>query len=150
MKDRIISLMKHMGMTQKVFAAEICISEGALSSIFSGRTKPTLNTVNNIHERFPEVSMGWLIDGKGEMINSSAPDVGISAASEDGMLAGMSSSAIPIQPVATTQSAALPQMAPSLPFSYEDVKKLDKPARRIAEIRVFYDDGTFETFAGNS
>ena len=57
MKDRIISLMKHMGMSQKVFAAEICISEGALSSIFSGRTKPTLNTVNNIHERFPEVNM---------------------------------------------------------------------------------------------
>ena len=74
MKDRIIALMKNMGMSQKVFAAEICISEGALSSIFSGRTKPTLNTVNNIHERFPEVNMGWLIDGKGEMYNSVPSD----------------------------------------------------------------------------
>ena len=74
MKDRIIALMKNMGMSQKVFAAEICISEGALSSIFSGRTKPTLNTVNNIHERFPEVNMGWLIDGKGEMYNATSSD----------------------------------------------------------------------------
>ena len=26
-------------------------------------------------------------------------------------------------------------------------KNNDKPMRRIAEIRVFYDDGTFETFS---
>jgi hypothetical protein len=29
----------------------------------------------------------------------------------------------------------------------EVVKYLDKPQRRITEIRVFYDDGTYETFS---
>ena len=73
MKDRISALMKHMGMSQKDFANEICISPGTLSSIFSGRNKPTLNTLNNIHERFPEVNMDWLMNGKGEMFGSTAP-----------------------------------------------------------------------------
>lgn len=149
MKDRIISLMKNMGMSQKVFAAEICISEGALSSIFSGRTKPTLNTVNNIHERFPEVNMGWLIDGKGEMFNTAPTDSDKQDSVVADYSAGVPSGGIPVQPGFIVQPSVLPQAASPMPFSLEDGKKLDKPIRRIAEIRVFYDDGTFETFPGN-
>ena len=147
MKDRIISLMKRMGMSQKVFAAEICISEGALSSIFSGRTKPTLNTVNNIHERFPEVNMSWLIDGKGEMFSSAAPD-----AVQNGANEGVSANAapqmqgIPLQTSFVEQFSGAQQAASSASFPAAETKSFDKPTRRIAEIRVFYDDGTFETF----
>ena len=147
MKDRIATLMKHLGMSQKVFASEICISEGALSSIFSGRTKPTLNTVNNIHERFPEVNMGWLIDGKGEMFVSS-PSSAFPPAADAG------------QDAPATRQVAAPYATPGFaeaipgalhtpspqPFMQQPAKNLDKPARRITEIRVFYDDGTFETF----
>lgn len=150
MKDRIIALMKNMGMSQKVFAAEICISEGALSSIFSGRTKPTLNTVNNIHERFPEVNMGWLIDGKGEMYNSVPSDSNKQDASVSDFSGGVPAGGIPVQSGFPMQQNGLSQVAPPMPFSVEDGKKLDKPMRRIAEIRVFYDDGTFETFPGNA
>lgn len=150
MKDRIIALMKNMGMSQKVFAAEICISEGALSSIFSGRTKPTLNTVNNIHERFPEVNMGWLIDGKGEMYNSVPSDSDKRDANALDFSGGVPTGGIPVQSGFPVQQNGLSQVAPPMPFSVEDGKKLDKPMRRIAEIRVFYDDGTFETFPGNA
>lgn len=150
MKDRIIALMKNMGMSQKVFAAEICISEGALSSIFSGRTKPTLNTVNNIHERFPEVNMGWLIDGKGEMYNAASSDSDRRDANALDFSGGVPAGGIPVQSGFPVQQNGLSQVAPPMPFSVEDGKKLDKPMRRIAEIRVFYDDGTFETFPGNA
>ena len=148
MKDRIISLMKHMGMSQKVFAAEICISEGALSSIFSGRTKPTLNTVNNIHERFPEVNMSWLMDGKGEMFVSPSP----TAPNGDAVGAFPSSAAtqvpnIPIQPSFIEQFSGASQVPPQNPHIQFEGKNIDKPSRRISEIRVFYDDGTFETFS---
>ena len=144
MKDRISALMKHMGMSQKSFAAEICISEGALSSIFSGRTKPTLNTVNNIHERFPEVNMGWLMDGKGEMFSTSlqtTPSEG------DSSVVVPQVSGIPSYSSFMEQHAGLHQMPCQTPISTLDGKNIDKPLRRIAEIRVFYDDGTFETFS---
>ncbi|MFW5557571.1 MAG: helix-turn-helix domain-containing protein, partial [Prevotella sp.] len=45
MKDRIRLVMENQHQTQKVFANFIGMSEGALSSIFNGRTKPTLNIV---------------------------------------------------------------------------------------------------------
>lgn len=137
-------------MSQKVFAAEICISEGALSSIFSGRTKPTLNTVNNIHERFPEVNMGWLIDGKGEMYNAASSDSSKQDANVMDFSGVVPSGGVPVQPGFLVQPNVVPQAAPSAPYSAEDGKKLDKPTRRIAEIRVFYDDGTFETFPGKA
>ena len=148
MKDRIISLMKHMGMSQKVFAAEICISEGALSSIFSGRTKPTLNTVNNIHERFPEVNMGWLMDGKGEMFNSTASN-STQPDTNEGTSVNVSPqmTGIPIQASFMEQLVKPQQVSPQNPFSESETKNIDRPMRRIAEIRVFYDDGTFETFS---
>jgi hypothetical protein len=55
-----------------------------------------------------------------------------------------------MQPGVMMQQNGLAQAAPTMPFSVEDGKKLDKPMRRIAEIRVFYDDGTFETFPGKA
>ena len=145
MKDRIIALMKHMGMSQKNFAAEICISEGALSSIFSGRTKPTLNTVNNIHERFPEVNMGWLMDGKGEMFVSSPSSPMRQDASEEDLFPSAVQTSN--RPGYVEQHAGSQQAPLQTPFSMSDGKFVDKPFRRIAEIRVFYDDGTFETFS---
>ncbi len=147
MKDRISALMKHFGMSQKVFASEICISEGTLSSIFSGRNNVTLNTLNNIHERFPEVNMGWLMDGNGEMFNSpssaSAPNEAV-----DGTPSRTPSqpSGIAIQPGFIEQAASPMQSYPQSSPMMSEGKILDKPSRRIAEIRVFYDDGTFETF----
>ncbi len=35
-----------------------------------------------------------------------------------------------------------------VPVVREVVKYIDKPQRRITEIRIFFDDGTFETFPG--
>lgn len=149
MRDRIINLMKQLGMSQKNFAAEICISEGALSSIYSGRTKPTLNTITNIHERFPEVNLSWLVDGKGDMFVSAGSPSG---SADMGNLFSASNMSAPQadQPMASvTPQFAMPMGAPQAVYAPVDSKNFDKSARRIAEIRVFYDDGTFETFPGN-
>ena len=42
--------MKYQGMSQKEFASTLCIAEGTLSGIFTGRTRPTNNIVNAIHD----------------------------------------------------------------------------------------------------
>ena len=52
MKDRIKRLMESQHMTQQTFADFIGISSASLSSIFNGRTKPTLNTVEAIKGNF--------------------------------------------------------------------------------------------------
>lgn len=54
-------------MSQQTFALSIGMSPASLSSIFNGRTKPTLNIVEAIKDKIPKISTDWLIFGKGEM-----------------------------------------------------------------------------------
>ena len=148
MKERISALMKHMGMSQKDFAKEIRISPGTLSSIFSGRNKTTLNTLNNIHDRFPEVNMDWLMNGTGDMFVSSAPvSPQIEAGEGASSVTSFPASGLPLQPGFAEHLSGAQQMPPQTSNFALDGKIFDKQSRKIAEIRVFYDDGTFETFS---
>ena len=54
-------------MTQQTFAQSIGMSPASLSSIFNGRTKPTINIVEAIKNKIPKISTDWLMFGKGEM-----------------------------------------------------------------------------------
>ena len=137
MKDRIYQLMKYQGMSQKEFAATLCIAEGTLSGIFTGRTRPTNNIVNAIHECFPHISINWLMFGEGEMLLDGAPSQPSNSAS--GQTDLFSPGIAPSSEVNSTPSSA--------PQIQEVVKYIDKPQRKITEIRVFYDDGTFEAFS---
>ena len=148
MKDRISALMKHMGMSQKDFAKEIRISPGTLSSLFSGRNNASLNTLNNIHERFPEVNMDWLMNGNGEMFVSGAQVSSQIEANEGGQNGTVQQpTGLPIQPGFMDHLTGAQQMPPQTSVFPLEGKIFDKPSRRISEIRVFYDDGTFETFS---
>ena len=137
MKDRIYQLMKYQGMSQKEFAATLCIAEGTLSGIFTGRTRPTNNIVNAIHECFPHISINWLMFGEGDMLleGASSQDAGTTSEQTD-LFAGAASPSLEVN--------SSPSPAPQI---QEVVKYIDKPQRKITEIRVFYDDGTFETFS---
>ena len=137
MKDRIYQLMKYQGMSQKEFAATLCIAEGTLSGIFTGRTRPTNNIVNAIHECFPHISINWLMFGEGEMLLDGASSQSQDAAPAQADL---------FSPATAPSSDVVSTPSPS-PQIQEVVKYVDKPQRKITEIRVFYDDGTFETFS---
>ena len=61
MKDRIKQIMESKHMTQQVFAQFIDMSPASLSSIFNGRTKPTLNIVEAIKRKIPDINTNWLL-----------------------------------------------------------------------------------------
>ena len=67
MKDRIRQIMESQHMTQQVFADYIGVGAATLSSIFNGRTRPTLNIVEAIKKKIPNISTDWLMFGSGDM-----------------------------------------------------------------------------------
>ena len=67
MKDRIKKIMESQHMTQQVFAEFINIAPATLSSIFTGRTQPTLKIVDAIKSKLPDISTDWLMFGNGQM-----------------------------------------------------------------------------------
>ena len=71
-KDRIRIIMEDQHMTQQVFADFLQQSPATLSSIFNGRTRPTLNIIDSIKTKIPDISIEWLLYGK--MVAGSGAD----------------------------------------------------------------------------
>lgn len=166
MKDRILQIMRKENMSQQEFAKAIEVSPASLSNIFNGRTNPTNNHVSAIHHHFPDININWLMFGEGSMYVSD----GLSGQEQADTASGDSSSS-PSSPVG--EGLLFPDLSSksggeSLPFSVEPmgkqktiqgepvapviqevVKYIDKPQRKITEIRIFFDDGTYEVFGRN-
>lgn len=146
-------------MNQQTFSKMTGISTASLSSIFNERTKPTLMHVEAIRNKFPNINLNWLLYGTGGMFiptdnptpasifdgADQSQNPGNAAASEpspttDIMAEGMLNFDEPTAHVATSQVA--------------NTRKIQQPnlaiqstsSRRITEIRVFYDDQTWESF----
>ncbi len=164
MKERILQIMRRENMTQQDFAKAIEVSPASLSNIFNGKTNPTNNHVSAIHRRFPDISVNWLMFGEGDMYTT------VSGETKNG--AGNDGSAVK----SGTEKAPVDDSGGAVPFDISDpghyaawarmedikdvddqnrqfpvvrevVKYVDKPQRKITEIRIFFDDGTFEVFS---
>ena len=153
-KDRLRIIMEDKHMTQQVFADFLQQSPATLSSIFNGRTRPTLNIIDSIKTKIPDISIEWLLYGTGDMYISH-PD-----ASDPGLLEGQNSaqeSMINFDSPAPTVSQMPQNSVSTTPYSQsvksthpeivrEEIKIVDKMPRKVTEIRVYYDDQTYETF----
>lgn len=226
MKDRIHKVMDYVHLSQQDFAKRLGVAPATLSSIFTGRTNPTLNQVQAVIAAYPEISISWLLTGQGEMFNeghvaapatsgleveltdgsASSPASSLfddAAQAGDGAyragdgayhtgdgahqagngagltgdgalhlgdgvsLSGYSASAAGAAHTARGMQGASPssaypaQSAPAAasrslreaPASYRDPRTVAAPAvtldartRKIREIRVFFSDGTYESF----
>ena len=92
MKDRIRKVMESQNMTQQEFADFVHISPASLSSVFTGRTRPTLAIVEAIKGALPDISTDWLMFGSGNMwLSENTYYNNVSAGNEQGETEGGSS-----------------------------------------------------------
>ena len=164
MKDRIRQIMETQHMTQQVFANAIGTTPATLSGIFNDRTRPTINIIESIKKKFPDISLEWLMFGQGGMYQkpstlsndtSDTPE-GSSYTPSMGQEQVLDFDSIQSPPPHTSSLA--PQFSHQAPSYYngvrntrseivrEEVKIVDKSQRRVTEIRVYYDDQTWESF----
>jgi hypothetical protein len=141
--------MESQHMTQTTFASFIGMAPASLSSIFNERTRPTLNMVEAIKSKIPAISLDWLMFGKGPMYEDqkdggsegTTAEVSNDREQELDFMMSPTVSSNGYQEGRNTQGV---YRTPNNPIRNE-VKYLDKPKREIVEIRVFFDDGTWES-----
>ena len=141
--------MQKEEMTAAQFAEKIGLSPSSLSHILNGRNNPSLDVVMKIHKACNYVNLPWLIYGEGEMEwKAEVPK------SEETGISGMAlfdESAF-FTSEGTEERENRKEMAPKTPvyapkeIVREEIKYIEKPARKITEIRIFFDNGTYETF----
>lgn len=131
MKERILKVMETEGYSQAQFAAEIGIQRAAMSHIISGRNNPSLDVLLKILRRFPSVSTDWLLFGNGPMTKNAQP------------AEPAENTAVPTD----SNVAFADSIASSLVHQEKErVVTVEKPAKTISKIMVFYTDNTFDTY----
>ena len=148
--------MEAQHMTQQTFANFIGMSAASLSSIFNNRTKPTLNTVEAIKAKIPNINVDWLLFGTGEMFGQNAGQATPLPTTGDGDTGNE-----PSLDFGNNSNDLFANLAPTAPQPAKvppaatrhtgnivrpEIQYIERPQRQITEIRIYFDDLTFETF----
>ena len=67
MIERILLILKTKNISSSQLADEIGVQRSNISHILSGRNKPSLEFIKKILDRYKDINMEWLINGKGAM-----------------------------------------------------------------------------------
>ena len=151
--------MEAQHMNQQTFAKMTGISTATLSSIFNNRTQPTIKQVEAIRNKFPNINLNWLLYGEGGMFVPTSNPTPSSLFDE---VEQQNNPTIPTVPEHSPKTDILAEgmlnfdeaITHSAPQQVANVRKTQQttfaiqsaPSRRITEIRVFYDDQTWESF----
>lgn len=170
MKDRIQKLMETQHMNQQTFSQLTGINPATLSNILKDKTSPTLNQVTAIRRKFPSINLDWLLYGEGGMFmpvqgSDSQADIpsGSSIDAASTPLSGMGQKSANLAegvlefvdaPEVQTPVNAAPVSRPQQRVATmqqqvripQNIGVMQNVSRKITEIRVFYDDQTWESF----
>jgi len=145
--DRLKLILERVNLTPGNFADKIGVAPATISHILSGRNKyPSAEVMLRLHETYPDIDLNWLLTGEGTLVKDDP----------DSMFTGSLFGDNAINPAQRTNESenrkenALESAKndDNVVVKQEIIYK-EKPARNIAEIRIFYDDGTYETFTPN-
>ncbi|MBQ8501009.1 MAG: helix-turn-helix domain-containing protein [Bacteroides sp.] len=156
-QDRIMQIMAREGLKAGEFADSINVAQATISQILRGRNMPSTDILLRLHQRYPDISLDWLLTGEGRMSSlEQTDDLHPSLASSG---AAIDENDYPL----FAENAKNPSEGPAVSENRKDfasekvqnaIKEVvrqeviykERPARKITEIRIFFDDCTYETF----
>ncbi len=123
---RLQIVMDYYGLTSSALADAIDFNRSSISHLLSGRNKPSLEFVMKILDKFPEVKLYWLLNGKGDFPDTNAP-----TENQPQKSLFDKEPEIPVSKIGTPPDKSF------------EVKNSDEKIERII---IFYKDGTFKEY----
>lgn len=162
-KERIEYIIKEMSLSNVEFSQLTGIAPATISHITSGRSKPTLPILKAIVMAFPELNPQWVFMGEGPVYSKSEAETD-NVVSEQPVLRQTGTGGLDlfstVQPNVKPRTAetvkAKPQAQPAKTMDVLGLKEVIKASvdeaigrrkRQIVEVRIFFDDGTYEAFS---
>ena len=149
-KDRIRMIMEREKVPPRVFAETIGVQQSTLSHILNDRNKPSLEVVMKVHQTYSYVNLEWLLYGKGEML-ASAESASLVSSNGDYQPSLFDENSLftperPASPEYRKENEVKTPLYSPKEIVREEIKYVEVPAKKITEIRIFFDDNTYETF----
>lgn len=137
---RLQQVMDYYGLNAAAFADSLEIQRSGVSHLLSERNKPSLDFILKLIEKFPEVDMYWITQGKGSFPRK-----------EDKELASAKKTQQPdlFSDIPEIEMQAPTPAPPSAAIEEKQVEPKALPLltnKRIKRIIFFYEDNRFEVF----
>ena len=146
-KDRFKMIMDREQLTAGAFAESIGVAQATISHILGPRNKyPSTEVILRLHQRYKDINLEWLLTGQGKMSNDSTDSVkpefdyplfaenSVNPPNETAHMENRKEIIIE-KPINTTKEVVK-----------QEIIYKERPQRKITEIRIFFDDNTYETF----
>ncbi|MBQ1636263.1 MAG: helix-turn-helix transcriptional regulator [Bacteroidales bacterium] len=74
MNTRLLRFLEAENISQSQFADSIGVARASISHILSGRNKPGFDFLEKLASQYPNLSLEWLVTGRGRMYNAGGED----------------------------------------------------------------------------
>lgn len=160
-KERIEFIIKEMALSNVEFSQLTGIAPATISHITSGRSKPTLPIFKSIMEAFPDLNPEWVFMGEGSIYKNKESEKVVSQETQqnsNGTLDLFASESVVntpskryVEPVKGKSSVAECVKPTDMSGIKEVIRSsmeeaISQRRRQIVEVRIFFDDGTYEAF----
>lgn len=150
--------MERENVKSGTFADNIGVRQSTFSHVMNGKRKASLDLVTKVLQYYTDINFDWLVYGKGEMTSGKPVENALGATHY--MAASKHSEMLPSlfdqnqenaseRPGAPEKRREMPLETPVEPTKIseiQEIKYIKQPQRKITEIRIFFDDNTYETF----
>ena len=140
LSEKIKLILSRKNISPSIFADEIGVQRSSISHILAGRNKPSLDIVQKIVRRFPELGLNWILDDV-ELPDDNSNINTYKSIPKPAEIPQKVISEAPLESRKLKQSDHSP--------IYKNVESIKKPViieKSIERILVFYSDGTFKEF----
>lgn len=138
--------MNYLQMKPTSFANATNIKLATLSQIINGRNNPSLEVVMKIRTAFPFLNYDWIISGEGNMCKEEP----MLPFEENSTPKKVENQLFPPErtdePENRKDFASKSGKSDAKYTEIEEIRYIEKPAKKIKEIKIFFDDDTYETF----
>lgn len=166
---RLKQFMVALNIANSQFADTCRIPRPTISQILNGRNKKISDElISKIHEAYPQLSVLWLMFGEGDMIvgsniKISEPKIGdnvsfnsVQNSDDESIMRSFDFDAPLLENQQENISVNIPQQNSVQKVEYRESDKvaisknnpmlINATSKRVIEIRVFYDDNSYEIF----
>ncbi|EKU92549.1 hypothetical protein HMPREF9447_00206 [Bacteroides oleiciplenus YIT 12058] len=140
-------IMERERLTAGAFAESIGVAQATISHILGPRNKyPSTEVILRLHQRYNDINLEWLLTGEGEMSNT--PDSSIESGFDYPLFAENAVNPSEVTSHAENRKEIASETPVNVPKEIvkQEIIYKERPPRKITEIRIFFDDNTYETF----
>lgn len=146
--QRLQQVMDYYGLNAAAFADSLEIQRSGISHLLSERNKPSLDFILKLIEKFPEVDMYWITQGKGSFPRKEETH-SISPQKQPDLFSDIPEIEMTPTPSPTVAASAQDKTVQESAIAPIIEEKLSVPVdthKKIKRIIFFYEDNHFEVF----